>query len=249
MAGFIVLHRKIENWEWYQDANTFRVFIHLLLEANYEDRRWRGIVIKRGQHVTSYEKLASELKLSVQNIRTAIKHLKSTGEVTIKATSKYTLITVANYNKYQDKENDTNNQPNNQPNKQPTNNQQATNKQLTTNNNENNENNENKDIYCHEIRQVVDHLNAVTGKRRSAESKATSNHIRARLKEGATVTDMIAIIDSKAGDWLKDERMKKFIRPETLFSTTHFEDYLEEAKANGKRHDPADWDESNGELI
>lgn len=38
MEGWISLYRKILNWEWYSDANTFRLFIHLLLQANHEEK-------------------------------------------------------------------------------------------------------------------------------------------------------------------------------------------------------------------
>lgn len=124
-GGFIVIHRKIINWEWYHDTNTFCLFIHLLLTANYEERRFMGQIIKRGQRVASYRTLAEETGLSVQNVRTAINHLKSTNEVTSYSTSKYTVFTVVNYAKYQDKQ---------QANQQ-TANKQLTNDQQTTNNN------------------------------------------------------------------------------------------------------------------
>ena len=100
-GGYIKLHRKLTKWEWYHNANTFRVFIHLLLTANYEPRRFEGKVIDIGQRATSISKLSKELKLSVQSIRTALNHLKSTGELTIATTSKYTIITINNYVSYQ----------------------------------------------------------------------------------------------------------------------------------------------------
>ena len=50
----------------------------------------------------SYDKLAAETRLSVQSVRTAINHLKSTGEVTYQSTSQYGLVTVNNYCKLQD---------------------------------------------------------------------------------------------------------------------------------------------------
>ena len=83
-----------------------------------------GETIPRGSFVTSLDSLAKELGLSVQEIRTALKHLISTGELTSKSTNKYRIITVVNYEMYQ--------QVNKQPNSPLTGNQQATNKQLTT---------------------------------------------------------------------------------------------------------------------
>ena len=118
-GGYIKLHRKLTKWEWYHNANTFRVFIHLLLTANYEPRRFEGKVIDIGQRATSISKLSKELKLSVQSIRTALNHLKSTGELTIATTSKYTIITINNYVSYQQLTNTL------------TNDQQTANKRLT----------------------------------------------------------------------------------------------------------------------
>lgn len=83
-----------------------------------------GETIPRGSFVTSLDSLAKELGLSVQEIRTALKHLISTGELTSKSTNKYRIITVVNYEMYQ--------QVNKQPNSPLTGNQQATNNQLTT---------------------------------------------------------------------------------------------------------------------
>lgn len=104
--GWIKLHRKILDWEWYQDTNTFRVFIHLFLKANVEDKKWRGITIKRGQLVTSQQNLSEELsskysKLSIRQIRVTLDKLKLTGELTVKTNNKYSLITINNYNEYQ----------------------------------------------------------------------------------------------------------------------------------------------------
>jgi len=136
--GWVWLHRKIKEWEWYRDTNVKVVFIHLLLSANHKDKRWRGTLIKRGQLITSYQHLSEDLGFGVQSVRTAIKKLKSTGEITYQTTNKYSIITINNYNLY--------NSNNMLANKQLTSNQQATNKQLTTNNNDNNVKNEKNKI-------------------------------------------------------------------------------------------------------
>ena len=100
--GYIKLHRSITKWEWYTDANTARLFIHLLLTVNHFPQKWQGIVIERGQRVTSYRELSNELRLSERSVRTAINHLKSTHELTLSTTSKYGLYTINNYEKYQE---------------------------------------------------------------------------------------------------------------------------------------------------
>ena len=105
---YIKLFDRILSWEWYKNPNTFRLFIHLLLRANYCDLQFEGKTIGRGQLVTSLPTLAVETGLSVREIRTAINHLKSTGELTDTSTSKYRVITIVNYDLYQgsDRQND-----------------------------------------------------------------------------------------------------------------------------------------------
>ena len=129
-----MIHRKIEKWEWYDDANTFKVFIHLLLRANHAPKKWRGMTIDRGQLVTGRKKLSAQCNLSEQQIRTCLNRLKSTNEITIKATNKYSVITLNKYSDYQDKKPLSNQQ------KLRLNNQQA-NQQSTTNNKDNNKTN------------------------------------------------------------------------------------------------------------
>ena len=101
-CGWLKLFRCFTEWEWYSDTNTVRLFLHLLLRVNYRERRWKGITIPRGSMVTSLAALAAETTLSVQNIRTCLAHLKSTGEISVETTPCYTLISVNNYARYQD---------------------------------------------------------------------------------------------------------------------------------------------------
>ncbi|MCR5652823.1 MAG: hypothetical protein K6F88_03390 [Ruminococcus sp.] len=98
---YIKLFRNLLNWRWYKDGNTVRLFIHLLLIANISDAAFENITVHRGEVVTSYERLADDLGLSIRNVRTALNHLKSTSEVTSRSTSKYTIISIKNYNEYQ----------------------------------------------------------------------------------------------------------------------------------------------------
>ena len=149
--GYIKVYRSFMGWEWYDDANTKSVFLHCLLRANYENAKWHGIDIPRGSFLTSVATLKKELKLSTQNIKTALKHLsKITNEITIKTTANYSIITVNNFDYYnpinkQINEDITNEQQTN--NNQSTNEQQTGNKQVTTDNkNKNNkEDKENKE--------------------------------------------------------------------------------------------------------
>lgn len=78
-----------------------RLFIYLLTHAQYKDSRYKGIEVKRGQIVVGRKKLANELSLSERQIRTCLNRLKSTNELTIKATNRYSVITIVKYDFYQ----------------------------------------------------------------------------------------------------------------------------------------------------
>lgn len=99
--SFIKLHRKFLNWEWYEDLNTKAVFLHLLLIANWKETKWRGIDLKPGEVIRTNENIAKELKLSTQNVRTAISRLQSTAELTVRKEGKFRIITLNNWGKYQ----------------------------------------------------------------------------------------------------------------------------------------------------
>lgn len=124
MPGWIKLHRKLVEWEWYQDIPCKTLFIHLLLIANHKPSRWKGISVGVGQVITGRYALSEETGLSEQEIRTALNKLKSTSEITIKPTNKFSLITICKYEDYQ--EHDVHCQPADQPAGQPTINQQST---------------------------------------------------------------------------------------------------------------------------
>ena len=106
--GFIKIYHSMLNWEWFDDANTFRLFIYCLLRANVKPEKWHGVEIKRGQFITGRSKLAAALKISEREVRTAIFHLQTTNELTINSTRQYSIITVNNYNFYNptDQQND-----------------------------------------------------------------------------------------------------------------------------------------------
>ena len=100
-GNYIFLNRSLMKWEWYQQEHTKNLFIHCLLKANWCDGKFKGNIIKRGSFVTSYNTLCNELDLTINEVRTAIRHLQTTHEITVKAHSKFSVITVVKYNDYQ----------------------------------------------------------------------------------------------------------------------------------------------------
>lgn len=223
-------------WEWYTDTNVKVVFIHCLLKANFTQKNWRGITIDRGSFITSYSNLANETGLTVQKVRTSLKKLETTGEITIKTTNKYTVISIKKYDSYQqkDSEQQAEQQTNNN---QITNNQQTNNNQITTTKNDKNEKNDknDKNIDIVELspdsapqvpyKEIIDYLNNRCGTNYRSSTRKTKDLIKARYNEGFTLDDFKTVIDKKAAEWLNDSKMSKYLRPETLFGTK-FEGYL-----------------------
>lgn len=238
MQGYIMLHRKILNWEWYTETNTKSLFIHLLLMANHADEKWRGEIIKRGTLITSYGSLSAQTGLSVQQIRTCLKNLEKTGDITRNPTQRNTLIIVTNYEFYQS--------PFEKTTSESTSNQQAidkrNNKLSTTNNNDN------KEIYSpvsddidlsipeNQIpySEIIEYLNLKAGTKFKSSSSKTRTKIHARWCDGFRLEDFKKVIDVKTAEWM-DTDMEKYIRPETLFGSK-FEGYLNQVKK--KVNDP-----------
>jgi hydroxymethylpyrimidine pyrophosphatase-like HAD family hydrolase len=130
MSGWIKIHRKFLDWEWFNKSEAVHLFMYLVLKANHKDGYWQGIDISKGQFITSFGKISADTGISLQTIRTLLKKFEKTNEINIQTTNKYSVITICKYECYQ--------QEDEQPNTQPTNKQQTTNKQLTTNKNDKN---------------------------------------------------------------------------------------------------------------
>lgn len=131
--GFVAFPRGLTAWEWYDDPNTCRLFFHLMLTANWEPKNWHGIVIAPGSRVASVKKLAEETGLTIKNVRTSLEKLKTTNYLAIKATNKYSVISIENWGAITGSGKLTGNQPAN--NRQTNGNQLATTKPLKQINN------------------------------------------------------------------------------------------------------------------
>ena len=124
--GWIKVHRKILEWEWYNEPNTFRLFFHILLKANHKPNKYRGVLIETGQIMTGLHLLSNETGLSVRSVRTCLNRLKSTNEITIKTSTQGSIIQIVKYSDYQIQTSEV------------TNERQTNDKRTTTNKNDNN---------------------------------------------------------------------------------------------------------------
>lgn len=138
--GYISLHRQIQdNWVWKdRPFSKGQAWIDLLLLANHEDNKVpvesKIISVKRGERLTSILWLSERWGWSRKKVSNFLNILTKQGQITQNRTSKYTLITIDNYDLYQDVEHQKN--------------ITGTSKEHhgNTNNNDNNDNNDNKDI-------------------------------------------------------------------------------------------------------
>lgn len=120
---FVKVYRKLVNWEWYSDANTTKIFLHCLLKANWKEGSWKGIHYEAGQFITSLSSLSKDNGLSERQVRTALNHLISTGEISSSTTDKTTgkrltrnrIITVNNWVDYQTSDKRTDRQTTSEP--------------------------------------------------------------------------------------------------------------------------------------
>jgi hypothetical protein len=121
LQGWIKLHRKIVDHEIWNDVNTFRLFVLLMINASHQDgTKINGIEIKKGQYLRSYSKLAEDLsykegrgtkKVAKSTVLRSVNKLVSNGMVSIQETEHGTLFTVLKYQLYQGIEGDIETEP------------------------------------------------------------------------------------------------------------------------------------------
>lgn len=101
MEGWIKTYRALLEWEWHDVPAMMTLWMHLLLLANNKDREWHGSKIRRGQFATSIASLSSMTGLSVKQIRTCIQRLKDSQQIVTERASKFTIITICEFDTYQ----------------------------------------------------------------------------------------------------------------------------------------------------
>jgi len=99
--GYIKVFRCIDEWEWHDDLQLVGFFVHLILSANYKESRYHGYTIPRGSLVFGRKEAAKKFSVSERFIRTMLTKLKTTSEVTIKTTNRFSIICIVNYEKFQ----------------------------------------------------------------------------------------------------------------------------------------------------
>lgn len=103
-GGYVRVYRSIADWEWYHDDRCVRLFLHLLIKSNWAEGRWKGNPIVPGQLITSSVKLAEQLGWTRSAVVRTLEKLKETGDVDTQSNNHWTLVTIANWDKYQGEE-------------------------------------------------------------------------------------------------------------------------------------------------
>jgi len=210
-------------------GNAARVHIPVL-KANHQDGNWQGIPVKKGQLVTGRKRLSEETGLSEQKIRGCLNKLKSTGDITIKPTNRFSLVTICNYCTYQP-DAITINQPIDQ---QATNRQPTDNQQVTTNKNvkkvENEKENNSPEFILFESARLK-----YPGTKRGGQTEFKD--FKRRIPNWKFVIDLLLPAIQNQIDW-RVNAGKEFRPPWKHFKTwlggSHWEDVLSDPEAGGK---------------
>ena len=112
-CGYIKLHRKTLDSQVFRNDGLFRLWIWCLLRANFKEgwlavKTGKGetqVKILPGQFVFGRKSAAKELKVNPETIRKRMDKLKTIGNVTIESTTKYSIISIVNWDSYQNIEN------------------------------------------------------------------------------------------------------------------------------------------------
>ena len=225
MTGWVKLHRSLLEWEWYDDHNAKMLFLHCLLMANHKDSSYKGQVVKRGTFLTGFDLLSRQLGVSVRQIRTAMKKLESTGELTRIATNKGQAVTVVEYDKYQSGDSKATSKMSSSV----TDERQASDKQATTNKNDKN---------------VENDKNTIT-ETPSAELFETGEETKPKSKPRPTQDEVIDYLLDKMPqvnpDWTP-ERIKRA-------GSSMYEDWVENKWRDGNNKPIKNWKSKSKNVI
>ena len=98
--GFLIMNKEIKRHEYFTDIKTFHLFFWLLSDANFKEGNCNGILVKRGQKLTSVNSLIIETGLTLSEVKTALKKLIKSNHILANTTNKNTLLTVVKYEYY-----------------------------------------------------------------------------------------------------------------------------------------------------
>lgn len=232
MNGFVKYNRSEQSKRLHSRPNENHVLSVIAYRTSREGNPVKGVQV--GECIISdYDNFG----LKRQPMRTAITNLRKWGYITTRATNKTTYAKLVNTEVYdcnliatnqQNNQQLTSKNTNEQPPKQPTANhyQEVKNKEV-----------KNKEVlpYEKEFFTICEQFKKITGKTirvqdTPAKIKRSDKYkiIAARLNAGASVEEMIKVIELKDHQWRDDKRQSKYIQFSTLFAASNYEKYIDE---------------------
>lgn len=108
MEGWIRIHRKLIETSWFNKSEYVHLWLYLLLKANHKDKEVfignEKILVKRGQLLTSRNKLSEAVHIQENKIYRILKCFENEHQIEQQKTSRYTVISIVNYDTYQKNE-------------------------------------------------------------------------------------------------------------------------------------------------
>lgn len=247
--GWIKLYRSLlMNELWIRETFTKgQAWVDILLRVNHKDNKVlignQSIEVLKGQTIWSIKDMANRWKWSRKKVTNFLKMLKKEHQIDYKSTTKYTIVTVVNWEVYQNElqEGTSNIEKKNI---------KGTSKEHQKNTNKNDKEcnkNDKKNIYS----LIIDYLNKKAGKKFKAETKETQRLINGRIKEGFKLEDFKKVIDNKCNEWIgkttrEGKSCEDWLNPQTLFRPSNFEKYLNQKSMSNKTNVNSSQNNNNG---
>jgi len=250
--GYIKLWRKSLDSGLLQNPKIWTFWSWCLMKATHKKRSqmigFQKVKLLPGQFVFGRRTASKELSLSEQTIRTCVTRLSKMGKLTTKPTNKFSIITIINWGSYQADQTTVNHQINPVATQcQPSANHKQECKNVKTNTlhastdqsgtesvSDPKRSRPSPSPLRSDIVEIVEDLNNGLGSKTIAKpfnpaNNATENLIFTWYGLGYTKPDFLAVNAHKTKQWGNDEKMKKNLRPATLYALKYFEAYVNEA--------------------
>lgn len=256
--GWVKLHRKLLNNPIFYDRDLLQLWIYLLLKCNHTDHFWiynfEKIKIQRGQCVISQKKVSVELKQSASKINRMLKYLKSETQIDTQTDRQFTMVTIINWNHYQESDTPFEIQTKHVRNTNET--QTKTNKNVKNVKNENiqvvakattsQEENKNKTLSTltgsvapstngvpiyngdrsSKMSEYIDRFNKLTGRSFKHLSDRTGKAFLKRLDEGYTLDEILEAVQNAYKAPYHIETEFRYLTPEFFTRTDKLEMYI-----------------------
>ncbi len=213
LQGYIKLYRKLLENPVFQNSSLLKVFIWCLLKATHKERiqvvGLQKVKLLPGQFVYGRNKAAEELKLKPSTAHKYMLWLKDDGILNIHGNNRFSLVTVANWELYQVKDDENNSKSDSKI--------TATEQQRDTNKNVKNIKN---NIY-------VDFLEQIWKLYPIKKGKASINNTQIKKLYHIGLEEITRAIDRYKKEIETKQTEKQFIKHGSTFFNSGYVDYLD----------------------